>query len=163
MNFEFYVMNESRYGGYEIEPFNIFSNYYVNEMTEKAIKKYLRAPNKYKRDYEHDKKYKDLVGFDALVREISKIIMYEEWSRCEYEIAVGSLFTTEIRDIVRKLDEYTTLEKLKEDLIKESNKNKPLKKIDCFMQAEPNMKMIVHECIRQYKEQLRKGNNNDNN
>ena len=43
MQFEYYVLNYNP-NAKKIEPFNIFMNCYVQEYTEKAIKKYLRSP-----------------------------------------------------------------------------------------------------------------------
>lgn len=130
MKFEFFVMNEKRNDWGKIEPFNIFNNCIVQRECEKAVRKYLRAPSKYKRKYEWNKEYKDLVGFDAFVREIDTIIACEELYRCEYEIVVGSLFM--------------------------KDPDKELHKIDCYQQAKPNMVIIAHEIIRQYKEQVKK-------
>lgn len=127
MQFEYYVLNYNS-NKKKIEPFNIFRNCYVQECIEKAIKKYLRSPKNYK--YE---KYGEetLYGFDALCKEIDRTIAWQEWGRCEYEIAVGSIFEKDC-----------------------------LEKWDCYMQAKSNIPMIVRECIYQYKQQ-RKGENNE--
>ena len=107
----------------KIEPFNIFRNCYVQEYTEKAIKKYLRSPKNYKYErYGEDTSY----GFEGLCKEIERIIQWQEWGRCEYEISVGDAFE------------------------KDCNK---LEKWDCYMQAKSNIPMIARECIYQYKEQ----------
>lgn len=134
--------------------FNIFRNIYVQEQTEKAIKKYLCSPKKFK--YESFFNKEVVYGFDGLCREIESILRHELWSRCEYEIAVGSLFTTELKDIVREVDrgEITT-DNLYDVLKKKSERNGNLEKIDCFYQAQPNIPMIVRECIYQYKRQLK--------
>ena len=122
MQFEYYVLNYNP-NTKKIEPFNIFRNYYVQEYTEKAIKKYLRSPKNYKYErYGEDILY----GFEGLCKEIERIIQWQEWSRCEYEIAVGYAFG------------------------KDCNK---LEKWDCYMQAKSNIPMIARECIYQYKEQ----------
>lgn len=122
MQFEYYVLNYNP-NVKKIEPFNIFRNCYVQEYTEKAIKKYLRSPKNYK--YE---KYNEetLYGFKALCKEIEGIIQWQEWSRREYEISVGDAF--------------------------EEDCNK-LEKWDCYAQAKPNIPMITRECIYQYKQQ----------
>ena len=122
MQFEYYVLNYNS-NTKKIESFNIFRNCYVQEYTEKAIKKYLRSPKNYK--YE---RYGEntLYGFEGLCKEIERIIQWQEWSRCEYEISVGDIFE------------------------KDCNK---LEKWDCYMQAKSNIPMIVRECIYQYKEQ----------
>ena len=134
--------------------FNVFRNIYVQERTEKAIKKYLRSPKKFK--YESFFNKEVVYGFDGLCKEVESILRHELWSRCEYEIAVGSLFTTEIRDVVREVDrgEITT-NNLYDELKKKSERNGNLEKIDCFYQVKPNIPMIVRECIYQYKQQLK--------
>ena len=122
MQFEYYVLNCNP-NTKNIEPFNIFRNCYVQEYTEKAIKKYLRSPKNYKYEkYGEDTLY----GFEGLCKDIERIIQWQEWSRCEYEIFVGNVFE------------------------KDCNK---LEKWDCYAQAKPNIPMIARECIYQYKEQ----------
>ena len=122
MQFEYYVLNYNP-NAKKIEPFNIFRNCYVQEYTEKAIKKYLRSPKNYKYErYGEDTLY----GFEGLCKEIERIIQWQEWSRREYEISVGDAF--------------------------EEDCNK-LEKWDCYMQTKPNIPMIARECIYQYKEQ----------
>ena len=114
--------------------FNIFNNIRVQEWTEKAVKKYLRAPKKYKHivQYKNDFLGREEIavyGFDALVEEIDRTIAWQENGRRQYEISVSDAFTTDC----------TKLEKW-----------------DCYDQCKPNMRMIAHEVIRQYKEQLKK-------
>lgn len=125
MQFEYYVLNYNP-NAKKIEPFNIFRNCYVQEYTEKAIKKYLRSPKNYKYErYGEDTLY----GFEGLCQEIERIIQWQEWSRREYEIYVGDSF--------------------------EEDCNK-LEKWDCYMQTKPNIPMIARECIYQYKQQRKK-------
>ena len=122
MQFEYYVLNYNP-NAKKIEPFNIFRNCYVQEYTEKAIKKYLRSPKNYKYErYGEDTLY----GFEGLCQEIERIIQWQEWSRREYEISVGDAFEKDC--------DY-------------------LEKWDCYMQAKSNIPMIARECIYQYKEQ----------
>ena len=122
MQFEYYVLNYNP-NAKKIEPFNIFRNCYVQEYTEKAIKKYLRSPKNYKYErYGEDTLY----GFEGLCKEIERIIQWQEWSRREYEISVGDAFEKDC--------EY-------------------LEKWDCYMQAKSNIPMIARECIYQYKQQ----------
>ena len=122
MQFEYYVLNYNP-NAKKIEPFNIFRNCYVQEYTEKAIKKYLRSPKNYKYErYGEDTLY----GFEGLCQEIEKTIQWQEWSRREYEISVGDAFEKDC--------EY-------------------LEKWDCYMQAKSNIPMIARECIYQYKQQ----------
>ena len=122
MQFEYYVLNYNP-NAKKIEQFNIFRNCYVQEYTEKAIKKYLRSPKNYKYErYGEDISY----GFEGLCKDIKRIIQWQEWSRREYEISVGDAFE------------------------KDCNK---LEKWDCYMQAKSNIPMIARECIYQYKQQ----------
>ena len=125
MQFEYYVLNYNM-NTERIEPFNIFRHCVVQEYTEKAIKKYLRSPKKYKYEIYHVDETETLYGFDGLCKEISNIIAWQEWSRREYEISVGDAFEEDCRK---------------------------LEKWDCYMQAKPNISMIVRECIYQYKQQ----------
>lgn len=158
MEFEFYVLNYN-HNKQKVEMFNIFNNIHVKESTEKAVKKYLRNPKKF--EYIPFRSNEESVyGFDALVKEIDRIIRSEEWSRCEYEIAVGNHFITEVKDIVREIDNgKIEKENIYDELNKISQHNDKLEKWDCYMQAKPNMKIIVYEVLRQYKEQKKKERN----
>lgn len=124
MQFKFYVLNYN-HNKQKIESFNIFSNIHVQEWTEKAVRKYLRCPKKYKFDRNY-KNEEPIYGFPALVKEIDSIIAWQEWSRSEYEISVGDAFETDCDK---------------------------LEKWDCYRQTKPNMEMITRECIWQYKQQ----------
>lgn len=128
MEFEFYVLNYN-HNKQKVEMCNIFNNIHVREATEKAIKRYLRSPKNftYKSFCENEAA---IYGFDALVKEIDGIIAWQERGRSEYECSCGYAFETDC--------------------------NK-LEKIDCWYQAHKNIVMITHEVIRQYKEQLTKG------
>ena len=126
MQFEFYVLNYDC-NAKKIVPFNIFRNIHVQECTEKAVRKYLRSPKNF--TYKSFDGKEILHGFDALVREIDGIIAWQEHWRREYEISVGDLFETDC--------------------------NK-LEKWDTYSQTKPNMAIIAHEVIRQYKEQLKR-------
>ena len=77
------------------------------------------------------------------------------WSRSQYEIAVGSLSTVEISDVLRDIDKYNTLEELKEELKKINKRNRHLEKWDCYKQCELNIPMITRECIYQYKQYIK--------
>lgn len=134
MKFEFYVLNYDT-NRKKVINYNIFNNILVQEWTEKAVGKYLRSPKKYKHIIQYENKFLDreeiaIYGFDALVKEIDEIIKWGEWSRREYEISVGDAFESDI--------------------------NK-LEKWDCYAQAKPNVEIITHTIIRQYKEQLKNG------
>ena len=134
MQFEFYVLNYD-FNKKKVVNYNIFNNIRVQEWTEKEVRKYLRAPKKYKHivQYENEflgRKEIAIYGFDALVEEIDGIIKWGEWSKREYEISVGDAFETDI--------------------------NK-LEKWDTYSQAHPNVEIIAYTVIRQYKEQLKNG------
>ena len=155
MKFEYYVMNESFNNG-KIEMFNIFQNCLVQERIEKEIKKYLRSPNKYKYiKNEFSKEEIVIYGFEALCEEVRRTIQWQMWSRRQYEIAVGSLFTVEISDVLRDIDKYNTLEELKEELKKINKRNRHLEKWDCYKQCELNIPMSTRECIYQYKQYIK--------
>ena len=125
IRFEYYVLNDD-FNKRHIEPFNIFRNYWVNDQTAKAVRKYLRAPSKFK--YERYWSHETLYGFNAFVGKIDSIIKCEEWSRCEYEIMVGSMFEDDINKF---------------------------QKIDCYDQCKLNIEMIAREVIYQYKKYLK--------
>ena len=132
MQFEFYVLNYD-FNKKKVVNYNIFNNIRVQEWTEKEVRKYLRAPKKYKHIVQYENKFlgrEEIViyGFDALVEEIDGIIKWGEWSKREYEISVGDAFETDI--------------------------NK-LEKWDTYSQAHPNAEIIAYTVIRQYKEQLK--------
>ena len=152
MKFEYYVLNHN-FNKDKIELFNIFDNYYVQEQTEKEIRKYLRSPKNYK--YESFfKDEKTAYGFDGLCKRFEQILMCEEWSRCEYEIAVGGIFITELSDIIRAVErEEITVDEVYEEMQKKNKRNSKLEKWDCFQQAQKNIPMIMRECIWQYKQQ----------
>lgn len=112
LKFEWYVLNENFNHNHSIEPYNIFNNIRVNEETNALCVKYKR----------------DKMTFENFTEELRKIIMWQEWSRCEYEIVVGSLFAHEEKD---------------------------LKKIDCYEQALPNIKIIAKYVLEEYYPKLK--------
>ena len=135
MQFEFYVLNYD-FNKKKVVNYNIFNNISVQEWTEKEVRKYLRAPKKYKHIVQYENKFLGreeiaIYGFDALVEEIDRTIAWQERGRREYECSVGDAFTTDC--------------------------NK-LEKIDCYYQSKPNMKIIAREVIFQYKKQLKEKN-----
>ena len=117
--YEFYVINEN-FNAKEIVMYNIFNNWLVSEDVFKYCKKHLRNKKKY--------------TFEQLQEDIRRTIQWQEWSRCEYEVQVGSLF----------IEDY----------------EKELKKIDCYWQAEPNMKLITEMCVKRTKEFLKEKKQN---
>lgn len=108
LQFEWYVLNEN-HNTHEIVPYNIFNNIRVNERTNELCSKYK----------------KDKMSFEHFTEELRRIIQWQEWSRCEYEILVGSLFG----DMQQK--------------------------IDCYQQALPNMKIIAKHVLEQYYPNLK--------
>ena len=130
MKFEYYVLNYD-FNKKKVVNYNIFNNIRVQECTEKEVRKYLRAPKKYKHIVEYGNKFLGreeiaIYGFDALVEEIDRTIAWQERGRREYEVSVGDAFETDINNY---------------------------EKWDTYSQAKPNMVIIAHEVIRQYKEQ----------
>lgn len=106
---------------------NIFNNIVVDERIHKELKRYLRAPSKYKIWYDPN-----LNGIDALKTEIDLILKGEFWGRYEYECCVIPYSSIEI----------------------ESNYKY---RIDVYEQLRENIDAITHECIRQYKEEKKNG------
>lgn len=161
MQFEYYVLNHDFNRG-KIELFNIFDNYYVQERTEKEIKKYLRSHKNYK----YDSFFKDeepVYGFEGLCKRFEQILRCEEWARCEYEIAVGGIFIKELSDIIHAVERGDiSVDDLYEEIQKENKRNSKLEKWDCFKQAQPNIPMIMRECIWQYKQQKKEEKMNGN-
>ncbi len=108
--FEWYVLNEN-HNTHKIVPYNIFNNIRVNERTNELCSKYKR----------------DKMSFDDFVEELRRIIQWQEWSRCEYEIMVGGLFSD--------MNDY--------------------QKIDCYQQALPNMRIIAKYVLEEYYPNLK--------
>ena len=134
LQFEYYVLNYDC-NKKKVINYNIFNNINVQEWTEKEVRKYLRAPKKYKHIVQYENKFLGreeiaIYGFDALVEEIDRTIAWGERSKREYEIGVCDAFETDI--------------------------NK-LEKWDTYSQAHPNAEIIAYTVIRQYKEQLKNG------
>lgn len=110
------------------EMWDIFNNYYAHDMCVKAVKRYLRAPNK----YVHKSFSKsDTVGFEALCEEFDIIFMNQFWSRYEYELSIGEAFP--IGD--------------------DGKPRRKLYKKDVYWFLKPNIPVIVRGCISQYKMQ----------
>lgn len=99
-------------------------NIFQNWILDEAAQKEVK---KYIRSPSKYKSWHDdsISGFEAFKKEILSLIKWQEWSRREYEISVGDAF--------------------EEDIAK-------LEKWDCYDQCVPNIDMICHEIIRQYKE-----------
>ena len=111
LQFEWYVLNENLNRNREIVPYNIFNNIRVNERTNELCVKYKR----------------DKMTFEDFTEELRKIIMWQEWSRCEYEIMIKSMFGDD--------DNW--------------------EKIDCYTQALPNIKIIAKYVLEEYYPRLK--------
>ena len=109
LKFEWYVLNENFNKGHAIEPYNIFNNIRVGEEANKLCVQYKR----------------NNMSFEAFTEELRKILMWQEWGRCEYEIAAKSLFC----------DEW--------------------QKIDCYQQALPNIKILAKYVLEEYYPDLK--------
>ena len=131
MQFEYYVLNYDT-NKKKVENFNIFCNCFVQEHTEKAVRKYVRNHKKF--TYKSFDGKEEIYGFDALVKEIDHIIKWQEWSRCGYEMGVCYKFETDCKNI---------------------------KHMDCYEQAHMNIEMITREVIRQYKQQKKKAKDSE--
>ena len=152
MQFEYYVLNYDC-NKKKVENFNIFRNCLVQEHTEKAVRKYLRNPKNYKYD-SFFKEEEPVYGFDGLCKRFEQILRCEEWARCEYEIAVGGIFITELSDIIRAVErKEIAIDNVYDEIQKKNKRNGKLEKWDCFQQAQKNIPMIMRECIWQYKQQ----------
>lgn len=112
VDFEWYVLNwDFNHDTYEM--YNIFNNCHVHEYTNKLC-----------RDY----KTKHMT-FDEFKEELRKIIMWQEWGRCEYEIVV-SYFIGDAK-------EY---------------------KIDCYTQVLPNLDILASYVLHKYYPRLKEVN-----
>lgn len=131
MTFEYYAMKVD-FNTEKPVLFNIFNNIYAQKYCELEVKKYLRAPSKYKylmfsstpwmNPDETHATY--IYGFEAFKHKVKGILMHEFWARCEYEHLVTSW---------------------------PPPKNAKMHKIDVWDQIEPNLECICHEIIRQYR------------
>lgn len=98
---KFYVLNYSHYDG-KVVTYNIFNNIHVHDATIQLVNEY----------------HKDRIkSFEEFVEELKRIVMWQEWSRREYEISVGDAFEND-------LDKF--------------------EKWDCYAQFEPNAEMFAH-------------------
>jgi hypothetical protein len=122
--FEYYVLNYN-WNTKRVENFNIFDNISLHEATEKLVRKYLKAPNKFEYTrYAFGQPQPIIHGFDGFCKALESLIVWQEWGRREYEISVGDAFETDCDK---------------------------LEKWDCYMQCRPNISMIAREVIWQYK------------
>lgn len=131
--FEFYVLNYN-HNSKKVEMFNIFNNWVLDEAVQKEVKKYLRSSGKYKyTEYNYKTKENNYIfGFEGFKQKILSLIKWQESCRCEYEIGVTEPFTQDLNTI---------------------------EKWDCYMQCKPNIEIICHEVIRQYKTAMKNKEN----
>lgn len=108
INFEWYVLNDN-FNAKCIEPYNIFNNIHVLENTNALCETY----------------YTTNMTIEEFTEKLKRIIQWQEWCRCEYEIRVGSLF--------RDNDE----------------------KWDCYQQVLPNIDILAHYVIYKYGAELK--------
>ena len=106
-DFHYYALNYN-FNERKIEFFNVFNNILVYEHTVKAVNDY----------------WKGKYTLEEFINELDHIIMWQEWSRCEYEIAVGDLFE-------KDMDKF--------------------EKIDCYQQAHANIDLIAQQVINEFK------------
>ena len=106
-DFHYYALNYN-FNERKIEFFNVFNNILVYEHTVKDVNDY----------------WKGKYTLEEFINELDHIIMWQEWSRCEYEIAVGYLF--------------------EEDMDK-------FEKIDCYQQAHANIDLVAQQVINEFK------------
>lgn len=105
---EYYVLNED-FNVNEIEEFNIFSNVELYESTCNNLDDY----------------YKNKITFKEFCEKLDKDVMWQEWSRAEYEIYV----------LKSRYSKGTPVEKL------------DFAKIDCYAQFHPNCEMVARNII----------------
>lgn len=103
----------------ELDWINVFGNTRVRDSVESYLRKYVRAPSKYKKGK----------GFEGLKEDIRLTLMSMYWSRSEFEFAVKPLYP-----VTGKYEN----------------------RVDIYELCEHNLDSIVHELIRQHREQLRK-------
>ena len=133
MKMEYYVLNVDFKG--EVNRWNIYNNSYVKHWCLKEIKKYLRSPAKYKVERRSWGETVVKTGIDALCEEFKSIFAHEFRARYQYEFSVSRPFPTD----------------------NEGNLKDEFYKKDIFYLLEPNLKNIVYDAIRQYKDNLKNG------
>ena len=68
--------------------------------------------------------WKGKYTLEEFINELDHIIMWQEWSRCEYEIAVGYLFEKDMDNFERT---------------------------DCYQQAHANIDLVAQQVINEFK------------
>ena len=106
MKLEWYVLNESL-NRKTVEPFNIFNNISLYKRTIELCKSYEKGE----------------LNFEEFADSLRSAIMWQEWSRREYEIMVAPLWD-----------------------------DTKWQKIDCYAQVLPNIKILAKYVLDTYKE-----------
>lgn len=114
---------------------DIFNNYSVHDWCVRDIKRYLRAPSKFKSP-SLNKDVPDVYGFEGLCREFERSFANQFWARYEYEYSIGEAFP----------------------LGDDGKPRGELYKKDAYWILKPNIPFIVNGCISQYKEWLKAKN-----
>ena len=112
LQFEYYVLNHD-FNRDKIELFNIFNNYYVQDQTEKEIKKYIRSPKNYK----YDSFFKDdesVYGFEGLCKRFEQIL------RCdEFEASGHRLSNYDYKELLEYLGYDVDIEEISDEEMEE--------------------------------------------
>lgn len=112
LGFEFYVVNWD-INAKRAEMYNIFNNSHVYRNAVELTKDYVEGRIKTRKEF---------------ADQLGKVIQWQEWSRVQYEVAVGDPFPRSVEE---------------------------LQKIDCWMQAIANIDLIADMCIRKYEENVK--------
>ena len=112
LGFEFYVVSWD-INAKRAEMYNIFNNSHVYRNAVELTKDYVEGRIKTRKEF---------------ADQLGKVIQWQEWSRVQYEIAVGDPFPRSIEE---------------------------LQKIDCWMQAIANIDLIADMCIQKYEENVK--------
>lgn len=126
MHYEYYVP-VLNFKGDKIKYINVFDNFCLSDSIEKELRKYMHNQSKYKY-VTFDRT--SIAGIDGLKRFVKSILFNQYAYRCEYEYAL----TPYINYYKRVVEP---------------------KRIDVFQICEHNLDVIVHDLIRQHKEQVK--------
>lgn len=125
MHYQYYVPILN-FKGDKIRYINVFDNFYVSDSIEKELRKYMRNQSKYKYVAFDGT---SIAGIEGLKRFVKAKLFHQYAYRCEYEYAL-----TPYINYYKRIVEP--------------------KRIDVFQICEQNLDVIVHDLIRQHKEQV---------
>lgn len=108
---EYYVLNWD-HNTHKVVNFNIFRNWRLRDAAIEDAERLIRGE----------------IDYAEFKEELLKSIMWQEWSRFEYEISVGRPFEED----VEKLEKW-----------------------DCYGQAKPNIDLIANMVVRKVREAMR--------